>query len=244
MSVLNVVQHGAHNVACLGLPGAAGTDSSGGEKSQTAAGPASGPAAAWIAAEDDQAAGSAGAVCHAAADAQSAVFVPICEGEHQPCHIPCHNDGQETGPQAGARTRARAAQTRGGGGARARARASYMIGLHPAENFHNGSPLPDDGRPQKKGAAHSTVEAVRPYGRKAIFARVVRTGQIVLVQLGRGLHAERFTYPCWLHAEQEGGAWIYRGQVPRANCPQCLLPTPVDCDEQPCGWQKKEGGAA
>jgi hypothetical protein len=127
-----------------------------------------------------------------------------------------------------------------GGGSGARARAANRIGLGVAENFRNGSASRRTPPQKRRGA----VEAVRPYGRKAVFARVVRTGQIVLVKLGRGLHAERFPFPCWLQAQQVDGAWIYAGPVPEPRCPQCLSRHNLDCYEQPCGWSEKEGGAA
>lgn len=190
------------------------------------------------------------AACHGAADVQSAVFVTSYEGSTAPCHTPCHGRASleaedpepEAGPQAELGRVAGAETDRGGGGSGARARACCTIGLGAAENFRNGSSSRRTPAPKKEGGA---VEAVRPYGRKAVFARVVRTGQIVLVKLGRGLHAERFPFPCWLQAQQVDGAWIYAGSVPEPRCPQCLSRHNTDCYEQPCGWsEKKKGGAA
>jgi hypothetical protein len=244
MSAGNVVQLGVCNVACLPV---AGMDCAGGEV--LAMGAAAPAALAGIAqgGTGDQVRGAA---CHGAADVQSAVFVTSYEGDAAPCHTPCHEradlEAVEAEPEAGAQAElgrvAGAESDGGGGGSGARARAANRIGLGVAENFRNGSASRRTPAPKKEGGA---VEAVRPYGRKAVFARVVRTGQIVLVKLGRGLHAERFPFPCWLQAQQVDGAWIYAAPVPEPRCPQCLSRHNTDCYEQPCGWsEKKKGGAA
>jgi hypothetical protein len=89
------------------------------------------------------------------------------------------------------------------------------------------------------------VEVIRAHGRKHLFGREKRSGAVVLVALGRGLHAERFPLPCWIKCKAQGASWVYDGKIPQARCPQCLIASPVDCLEQPCGWVgKKEGGAA
>lgn len=183
-----------------------------------------------------------GAACHGAADVQSAVYVASYECSSAPCHTPRHGWADLEAGERGLGRVTGDETDRGGGGSGARARACCTIGLGAAENFRNGSASRRTPAPKKEGGA---VEAVRPYGRKAVFARVVRTGQIVLVKLGRGLHAERFPFPCWLQAQQVDGAWIYAGPVPEPRCPQCLSRHNTDCYEQPCGWsEKKKGGAA
>lgn len=253
MNCANVVQLGACNEH--GLPVAeadqvTGMDCAGADVSpMVAAAPA---ALAGIAqgGAGDQVRGAAVAVCHGPSDVQSAVFVTSYKGGATSCHTPCHEradlEAVEAEPEAGAQAElgrvAGAESDGGGGGSGARARAANRIGLGVAENFRNGSASRRTPAPKKEGGA---VEAVRPYGRKAVFARVVRTGQIVLVKLGRGLHAERFPFPCWLQAQQVDGAWIYAGPVPEPRCPQCLSRHNLDCYEQPCGWsEKKKGGAA
>lgn len=253
MSSKNVVQLEACNEACLPVAEAAqvaGMDCAGGEVSPMAAADPAARAGIAQGGAGDQVRGAAGAACHGPSDVQSAVFVTSYEGDAAPCHTPCHEradlEAVEAEPEAGAQAelgRVAGAETdRGGGGSGARARACCTIGLGAAENFRNGSSSRRTPAPKKEGGA---VEAVRPYGRKAVFARVVRTGQIVLVKLGRGLHAERFPFPCWLQAQQVDGAWIYAGPVPEPRCPQCLSRHNTDCYEQPCGWsEKKKGDAA
>lgn len=242
----NVVQVGVCNVA--GLPVTeAGMDCAGGEVSAMVA---ADPAALAGRAQDgtgDQVRRAARAACHGAADVQSAVIVTSNEEERFPCHTRSHElpdlvpVGEGCGGGIGGNF-----DRRGGGGSRARARAHDTIGLEAAENFRNGQTHARHGRAKKGGAAATAgvVEAVRPYGRKALFARVIATGQIVLVKLGRGLHAERFTFPCWLNAERTDGRWTYGGPVPEPRCSQCFSRTAVDCYEQPCGLEKKKGGAA
>jgi hypothetical protein len=245
MSAGNVVQLGVCNVACLPVAEAAqvaGMDCAGGEVSPMAAADPAALAGIAQGGAGDQVRGAAGAACHGPSDVQSAVFVLSYEGGARPCHTPRHERADLDAGQAGLGRVAGAETDRGGGGSGARARACCTIGLGAAENFRNGSSSRRTPAPKKEGGA---VEAVRPYGRKAVFARVVRTGQIVLVKLGRGLHAERFPFPCWLQAQQVDGAWIYAGPVPEPRCPQCLSRHNTDCYEQPCGWsEKKKGGAA
>lgn len=246
MSSQNVVQVGGCNEACLPVAEAAqvaGMDCAGAEVSAMVAADPAAQAGAAQGGAGDQVRGAAGAACHGPSDVQSAVYVALYEGDACPCHTPCHQQAEpEAGPQAQRGRVAGPQSDGGGGGSGARARACYTIGLGAAENFRNGSASRRTPAPKKEGGA---VEAVRPYGRKAVFARVVRTGQIVLVKLGRGLHAERFPFPCWLQAQQVDGAWIYAGPVPEPRCPQCLSRHNTDCYEQPCGWsEKKKGGAA
>lgn len=250
MSLQKVVQVGACNVAGLPVTEAAsgaGMDCAGGDVlAMVAADPA---ALAGLAQVElgDQVRGPAGAACHGAADVQSAVSIASQEGDRPPCHTRSHElpqlapVGEGCGGQVGG-----GFDRRGGGGSRARARACDTIGFEAAENFRNGQTHARHGRAKKGGAAATAgvVEAVRPYGRKALFARVIATGQIVLVKLGRGLHAERFTFPCWLNAERTDGRWTYGGPVPEPRCSQCFSRTAVDCYEQPCGLEKKKGGAA
>ena len=258
MNCAKVVQLGACNVACLPVAEAAqvaGMDCAGAEVSAMAAADPAAQAGAAQGGAGDQVRGAAGAACHGPADVQSAVYVARYEGDACPCHIPCHQQaGLEAGeaePEAGAQAElgrvAGVQSDGGGGGSGARARAVNTIGFESTENFRNGSASRRTPAQKKEGAAAAAaavVEAVRPYGRKAVFARVVRTGQIVLVKLGRGLHAERFPFPCHLDVHMVDGAWIYAGAVPAPRCPQCLMPSAVDCLEQPCGLEKKKGGAA
>lgn len=245
MSAENVVQLGACNEHGLPVAEAASMarmDCAGGEVSPMAAADPAARAGIAQGGAGDQVRGAAGAACHGPSDVQSAVCVASYEGIPAPCHTPRHERADLDAGQAGLGRVAGAETDRGGGGSGARARACCTIGLGAAENFRNGSSSRRTPAPKKEGGA---VEAVRPYGRKAVFARVVRTGQIVLVKLGRGLHAERFPFPCWLQAQQVDGAWIYAGSVPEPRCPQCLSRHNTDCYEQPCGWsEKKKGGAA
>ena len=254
MNCANVVQLGGCNVACLPVAEAAqvaGMDCAGAEVSAMAAADPAARAGLALGGDADQVRGAAGAACHAAADVQSAVFVTSYEGITAPCHTPCHGqaslEAREAEPEAGPQAelgRVAGQSDGGGGGSGSGARAVNRIGLQGTENFRNGSASRRTPAQKKEGAAAAVVEAVRPYGRKAVFARVVRTGQIVLVKLGRGLHAERFPFPCHLDAHMVDGAWIYAGAVPAPRCPQCLMPSAVDCLEQPCGLEKKKGGAA
>lgn len=252
MNCANVVQLGGCNVACLPVAEAAqvaGMDCAGAEVSAMAAADPAARAGLALGGDADQVRGAAGAACHAATDVQSDVSVASYEGDARPCHMSCHQQADleagEAEPQAELGRVAGVQSDGGGGGSGAGARAVYTIGFEGTENFCNGSASRRTPAQKKEGAAAAAVvEAVRPYGRKAVFARVVRTGQIVLVKLGRGLHAERFPFPCHLDAHMVDGAWIYAGAVPAPRCPQCLMPSAVDCLEQPCGLEKKKGGAA
>lgn len=225
----NVVQVGEQNevLACAGLPP---MDSTAGEVSAIAlAGSGAGDLAAAVV---------GGAVSRCAADVQSNVFCDVTQESVTPCHTTPHKQGAV----AAEIEHLGDFQTEGGEGVAARAPASARIGFCCAGNFTNAVPASATAaKKQKKGRV---VEVVRAHGRKALFGREKKSGALVLVALGRGLHAERFPVPCWIEAEQVDGRWVYEGAIPAPRCPQCLMTSPMDCLEQPCGWPKKERGAA
>lgn len=226
-TVANVVQVGEQNEvpAC---PASPPMDSTAGEVSAIAlAGSGAGDLAAQVVGK---------AVSHRPADVQSNVFCDVAQESVAPCHTPPHNQGAV----AAAIEHLGDFQTEGGEGVAARGRASARIPLFCAGNFANAVPA-TAGKKQKKGRV---VEVVRAHGRKALFGREKKSGALVLVTLGRGLHAERFPVPCWIEAEQIDGRWVYEGAIPAPRCPQCLMASPMDCLEQPCGWPKKERGVA
>lgn len=228
-TVANVVQVGEQNevLACAGYPP---MDSTAAEVSTIVpAGSGAGDLAAAVVGE---------AVSRCTADVQSNVFRDVTQESAAPCHTSPHKQGG----MAAEIEHLGDFQTEGGEGVAARGRASARIGFSCAGNFANGvAASAATGKKQKKGRV---VEVVRAHGRKALFGREKKSGALVLVALGRGLHAERFPVPCWIEAEQVDGRWMYEGAIPAPRCPQCLIASPVDCLEQPCGWPKKERGAA
>lgn len=136
-----------------------------------------------------------------AADMQSAVFGDSTQERAGKRHAKRHN-----APYSGDAIQL---QTRGGRGVGRAAAASIRIGLRGAGNFSNApaAPLPQK---QKKGR----VGVVRAHGRKALFGREKKSGALVLVALGRGLHAERFHADRVLDCEQIDGRWCYHGPLP------------------------------
>lgn len=225
----NVVQVGEQNevLACAGCPP---MDSAAGEVSAIVpAGSGAGELAAEVV---------GGAVSRCPADVQSNVFVTSTQESAASCHTSPHKQGAV----AAEIEHLGDFQTEGGEGVAARSPASARIGFCCAGNFANAVPASATAaKKQKKGRV---VEVVRAHGRKALFGREKRSGALVLVALGRGLHAERFPVPCWIEAEQVDGRWRYQGPIPAPRCSQCLIASPIDCLEQPCGWPKKERGAA
>lgn len=225
----NVVQVGAQNevLACAGCP-----------PMDSAAGEVLAMGSAGSGAGDQGAELDGDAVSRPAADVQSNVLCDVMQESAAPCHTTPHKQGA----MAAGIEHLGDFQTEGGEGVAARGRASARIGFCRAGNFANAVPVPATAaKKQKKGRV---VEVVRAHGRKALFGREKRSGALVLVTLGRGLHAERFPVPCWIEADQVDGRWVYEGAIPAPRCPQCLIASPMDCLEQPCGWPKKERGAA
>jgi hypothetical protein len=134
-----------------------------------------------------------------AADMQSAVLCDSTQERAGKRHAKRHNPPHS----------AIELQTRGGRGVGRAAAASIRIGLRCAGNFSNA---PADPLPQKQKKRRVVV--VRAHGRKALFGREKKSGALVLVALGRGLHAERFHVDRILDCEQIDGRWCYHGPLP------------------------------
>lgn len=233
MSALeNVVQIAGRNV-CAGAaagPEAAQMDCVTGEVS------AMGAAVEQAAGGLDRVAAGAGDTVPA--DAESAVDVAFSlgnEAKAASCHTVCHKvDGMPGDLAAG-----RCVVLEGGRGSRPRAASVPTIGFQRRQNFAN-------------------VHAVALTEQGAILGRDLKTGGLVIVPVAKGVDLSTLVLPTVLGCtKKEGGGLVFEGSVSlitRAwrgstawKCPQCWLPTPHDCMEQPCGWQdapKKKGGAA
>jgi len=221
-AVGNVVQIAGRNVcagAAAGLE-AAQMDCATGEVS------AMGAAVEQIAGGPDRVA--AGVADPVPADAESAVDVALSLGNEArtaSCHTTCHKAGGMAGDQAaGLRV-----VSEGGRGSRPRAASVPTIGFQRGQNFAN-------------------VHAVALTEQGAILGRDLKTGGLVIVPVAKGIDMSTLVLPTVLGcAKKEGGGLVFEGPAPAWKCPQCWLPTPHDCMEQPCGWQdapkKKEGAA-
>jgi hypothetical protein len=221
-ALANVVQIAGRNV-CAGA--AAGREAAG---MDCVAGEVSAMGAAVELADGGPDRVAVGAADPVPADAESAVNVALClgnEAKDAPCHISCHKlDGMAGDLAAG-----RCVVSEGGRGSRPRAASASTIGFQRRQNFAN-------------------VHAVALTEQGAILGRDLKTSGLVIVPVANGLDLSTLVLPAVLGcAKKEGGGLVFEGPVPAWKCPQCWLPTPHDCMEQPCGWQdapkKKEGAA-
>lgn len=162
------------------------------------------------------------------ADAESAVDVALSLGNEArtaSCHTSCHKAGGMAGDQAAGRR----VVSEGGRGSRPRAASVPTIGFQRGQNFAN-------------------VHAVALTEQGAILGRDLKTGGLVIVPVAQGVDMSTLVLPTVLGCtKKEGGGLVFEGPAPAWTCPQCWLPTPHDCMEQPCGWRdapkKKEGAA-
>jgi hypothetical protein len=169
-----------------------------------------------------------GAADTVTADAESAVDAAVFFGnqaQSASCHTSCHKvDGMPGDLAAG-----RCVVLEGGRGSRPRAASVSTIGFQRRQNFAN-------------------VHAVAITEQGAILGRDLKTGGLVIVPVAQGIDMSTLVLPTVLGcAKKEGGGLVFEGPAPAWKCPQCWLPLPHDCMEQPCGWQdapkKKEGAA-
>jgi len=218
----NVVQIAGRNV-CAGA--AAGLEAA---QMDCAAGEVS-----TIGAAGEQAAGGLdrvadGAADTAPADAESDVRAAVFlgnEAKSASCHTSCHKAGGMPGDLAAGRC----VVFEGGRGSRPRAASVPTIGFQRGQNFAN-------------------VHAVALTEQGAILGRDLKTGGLVIVPVAQGVDMSTLVLPTVLGCtKKEGGGLVFEGPAPAWTCPQCWLPTPHDCMEQPCGWRdapkKKEGAA-
>jgi len=178
----------------------------------------------------DLVAGGAGSRTHSTpADIESAVLAPLSidiQRLMNACPISCHISADE-----GEQDRVAAGEIQEGGrGSGERGACVSSIGFQVTENFANGSLL---------------VHAAALTDEGALLVRVVSTGALALVEV-QGVDATRLSLPALLPVQKKkGGRLVFAGPLPAPRCPQCLIASPIDCQEQPCGWpEKKKGGAA
>lgn len=165
-------------------------------------------------------------------DAQSTVRdgFPCGNGaESALCHTPCHKLGH-TPPAADLVARA---SNRGGRGCASEHRRCPSIGLRTTQNFCNADTV--------------LVEVIARASECTLLGRQKKGGGVVVV-LVEGVEIELVPLPAVLACQKKsGGELVFSGPVPAWRCPQCMLDSPRDCMERPCGWitppQKKKGGA-
>lgn len=170
-----------------------------------------------------------------APDMESAVLVSQCvdnEASGSPCHTLCNKRALS----AAARGELGERSNRGGRGVGERGAELPTIGFEQTENFANA-----DAHGRVLVRAVALTEA-------GLLSRVIATGQVVIVTVQKRMRETvlSLNLPTLLLAEKkEGGGLTLAGVAREERCPQCLLASPIDCLEQPCGWpKKKKGGAA
>jgi hypothetical protein len=222
ITLINVVQIAGRNVCAESEAGreAAGMDCVAGEVS------AMGAAVEQVAGGSYQVAdGAADAVPADAESAVNAAYPLGNQAKSASCHTSCH----KAGGMAADVVAGRRVVLEGGRGSRPRAASVPTIGFQRRQNFTN-------------------VHAVALTEQGAILCRDLKTGGLVIVPVAKGVDLCMLALPTVLGcAKKEGGGLVFEGPAPAWKCPQCWLPTPHDCMEQPCGWQaapkKKEGAA-